>query len=840
MPSVEFVSVLVLAPVAGVAAWLAVRRARRGRLSALAAAVSAALMVAALAGIFVGEGSALRVFVIDVSASAGTRLPDVLAQVRGAGARLARADRVAVVVFGRDAAVLLPPTPAAELPAAFPTQARVDQDGTCIEAGVAAALELFAAGAAGDIVLLTDGRETSGDATAAAARAAARGIPIHTLTLPAPARTDAWVESVRAPASASIGADRSTEIDFEVLVGASAPTHGKLVLLANGREMSRPEPIDIVSTPTVLARRLAVREPGLYVLTARLQCEGDGVSQNDAGSAAVRVRGAPTVTYVTGPGDRALADALRSSGAFVLRRTGPEALDTTNAAMLESDVIVLDNVSAKALDGGRIAWLHRFVADAGRGLVVMGGRDAFGPGGYAGTELAGLLPVDPDPKRRAAKPASVVIVADRSGSMNERVGGEGGQKKIELVRAALLRAGAEFGSARRGDELSVVAFNEAPEVFLERARVGTPDGSAALRRAVGRVFAAGQTRIGPALDAALELIGASPLKRHVILVSDGRGQDTLDGVAVAAKLKGAGAVLSVLATGSEMNPGLRALKAAADATGGRFVMLRSLAQLPRAMERETRTIAGSLVREGAAPVERGPGAWHVALAVPPPVTGYVLTAARPGAPPLLVTGEAPLLARWRRGLGRVVACTTSLDDWAGAWKPAAAALFVPLVRWAAAGDRPREVSVALEPDDDRIGVRVEFHKPPGRRRPAGVLLAPTGGVSALELRQVGARRFEASAPAPATGTYIARVSDAGTGDLLGEGHATIGYGAEWKPGGDRSLPGRMSQMTSGAVLESVQDVPAPTRSRSGAPARRNLATILFCAAAAAFVLSSLR
>ena len=70
MPSVEYEAVLLLAPLAGLLAWLSATRARRGRAFAgLGAALSAALIVAALAGLFVGEGSALRVLVIDVSAS---------------------------------------------------------------------------------------------------------------------------------------------------------------------------------------------------------------------------------------------------------------------------------------------------------------------------------------------------------------------------------------------------------------------------------------------------------------------------------------------------------------------------------------------------------------------------------------------------------------------------------------------------------------------------------------------------------------------------------------------------------------------------------------------------
>src|SRR6185436_12583537 len=45
--------------------------------------------------------------------------------------------------------------------------------------------------------------------------------------------------------------------------------------------------------------------------------------------------------------------------------------------------------------------LARYV-DKGGGLIMVGGPDAFGPGHYAGTELARVLPVELDPAARAS------------------------------------------------------------------------------------------------------------------------------------------------------------------------------------------------------------------------------------------------------------------------------------------------------------------------------------------------------------------------------------------------------------------------------------------------------
>ncbi|MFH1731986.1 MAG: VWA domain-containing protein [Planctomycetota bacterium] len=832
MLSVEHTGLLLLAPVAGLCAWfLATRGRRRGALAGIGAALSAMLIVVALAGVFVSRGSALRVFIVDVSASARDAPAALLPQIRAAAAQMRPADRIAVVAFGRDAAVLLPPTPVAELPARLPAPAGIDQSGTSIEAAFATAAALLPEGAAGDIVLLTDGRENVGDA---AARAAALGRPVHSLTLLTAPEKDAWIEAVRAPSAVAAGQD----VDFEVLAGATKPMRGKLILLLDGRELARPESIDVIGRQIVLARRVRAAKPGLHTLTARLLCEGDSTSENDSASAAVRVRGKLNVTYVSSGEAPKFAGIIERSAAITLRRTSPEALVATNDEMLASDVIVLDDVPAKTLRAERIEWVRRLVLDAGRGLIVFGGRNSFGPGGYAETPLAALLPVDVDPERKAGKPTSAVIVADRSGSMAAMLGG---RQKIEFVREAVLCAGTEFGarSGKRPDELGVVAFNQRPEVLLERLNARAPGGPAKLRAAAGRIFPSGRTDIGPALDAARAILVKSDLKRHIILVSDGRSQDKLDGRAISEQMKAAGIVLSVLATEAAMNEGLAALKTAAGATGGRFVTLESISELPAAMARETRRITDSLIREGEFSVERGPGGTTDEMPAPIPIRGYVLTAARSEAPPMFVIGDAPVIAQWRRGLGRIVACATSLDEWATEWAKADPKLFTDLVLWAGGSARQRVVAVSLELEGGRFSITANAGRPLGKARLVASVFSPAGGVSKIEMRQAGRQRYDCSADGGKRGTYVAKISDAKTGEVLGEGHVTVGYGPEWRPAGDASAAGRLSRLTGGVILEGLRDLP-PLETPSSGGARVSIAHILLCLAAAAFLITSLR
>ena len=117
------------------------------------------------------------------------------------------------------------------------------------------------------------------------------------------------------------------------------------------------------------------------------------------------------------------------------------------------------------------------------------------------------------------------------------------------------------------------------------------------------------------------------------------------------------------------------------------------------------------------------------------------------------------------------------------------------------------------------------------------------------MTQVGRLRYEATAPAEKTGTYVATIIDAKTGETLGEGHTTIGYSPEWKPGGDASTARRLSQMTGGTVLATLSDLPplaAPTPFQGDRHLeflelpQHNLAYILLALAAVVFLVTTLR
>src|SRR5262249_57227992 len=119
-------------------------------------------------------------------------------------------------------------------------------------------------------------------------------------------------------------------------------------------------------------------------------------------------------------------------------------------------------------DQRRLA-LQAYVRALGRGLVMIGGPEWYGAGGYTKTPIEETLPVDMGVRDRQKEPdIALVVVIDKSGSMdachcNSFNGGQGGGgqlqgvRKVDIGKEAILRAAAAL-SAR--DELGVVAFDD--------------------------------------------------------------------------------------------------------------------------------------------------------------------------------------------------------------------------------------------------------------------------------------------------------------------------------------------------------------------------------------------
>ncbi len=517
------------------------------------------------------------------------------------------------------------------------------------------------------LLLISDGLPTRGDLMATAAHLAERGLPLFALTLPSPDARDAAIAALSAPDD--VRPRVPFQIDVRVISDRAAQAH--LRLQADGQAtraaqatIDRPEQVvTLAAGETTIAFTARVAEPARTVFRAHLDTTGDRHPENDDGVLVVApLRDARALILEGTPGaasslPRALAaerigaevQPARSVGA------GPEAkLAAVDLDLL--DLLILADVPRAALPEHALAALETFVRNGG-GLLVAGGTQSFGPGGYLKSPLETLLPVRLDiPERQEEAPLALALVIDRSGSM--------GGPKMELTKAAA-RATAE--TLPPADRIAVIVFDSQAQAVVPLQRA---ENRQRILGDIGRITASGGTNILAGLrEAVEELLPVRARKKHIILLSDGQSPyDEIPDLVDAASA----ARITISAIGVGEGADQTMLKSIATRGGGRFYQTRDPASIPRIFSRETAGLDDQSIVErptAARVAKRIAALAGIPIESAPALGGYVVTRPRPQAETLLTTADGtPLLARWQVGLGTVTAWTSDLGArWGAAW-----------------------------------------------------------------------------------------------------------------------------------------------------------------------------
>jgi Ca-activated chloride channel homolog len=504
------------------------------------------------------------------------------------------------------------------------------------------------------LLLLSDGIATRGDLPSAAAHLGARGIPIFALPLPAPAAGDAAVVDLTAPDE--IHERVPFRVDVRLLADRATTARVRLVADHGGTVDDPERTVALLPGATELSFEVRLPEPGTATIRARLQAPGDRHPQNDEGVLAVATARDPRRVLCLEGTPNATASFARALGAERIQADVRPAAGLSPAALGRYDLVVLGDVPRAALSDGAIAALETFVRDGG-GLLVAGGTQSFGPGGYVGTRLAALLPLRLDvPARQEEASLALALVIDKSGSM----AGE----KLDLTKQAA-RATAE--ALPPADQIGVIVFDSQarPVVQLQRAA-----NRQRIANDIGRIQASGGTNILAGLREAVDELGAATArKKHVILLSDGQSPyDEIPDLVDAARA----ARITISAIGVGDGADQTMLKMIAERGGGRFYQTRDPASIPRIFSRETSALDDQLIVERPTAVrvaKRIAALAGIDVAHAPPLGGYVVTRPRAQAETVLATADgAPLLARWQLGLGQVAAWTSDLGGrWGTAW-----------------------------------------------------------------------------------------------------------------------------------------------------------------------------
>ncbi len=416
------------------------------------------------------------------------------------------------------------------------------------------------------------------------------------------------------------------------------------------------------------------------------------------------------------------------------------------------DGAVLIDVPAIALTTLQQEQLEAAVAEQGMGLLILGGPNSFGPGGYLETPLEDASPLSSRVPRDAPE-ATLVFVLDRSGSMQQAVGNG---TRLDIAKQATLSA---IDLLNQNSQVGIIVFDSEATTVLPLSRISNPE---AVSAALTSVDPGGGTSVYPGLQAAFDMLrDVDTPARHIIVMTDGLSQPG-DFPGLLNEIRQAGITVSSVSIGEGAERGL--IEEIARLGGGSFHATNDFAALPSILSQEAMLLSGSPIETGTTQPLWASRSEPFLRGLPPtmpPIDGFVLTTAKPTATLSMVVPDSkgepmPLLASWRFGAGQVLALTTeAVGPWSAQWQglDSYAPLWAQVIRQFLPGVSKGDAVLDLVRQGDAIVADVTLRNSAEEMVPALTVAGREGERTTLPLSRRGTGVYRASFFPVAEGIY---------------------------------------------------------------------------------------
>jgi uncharacterized membrane protein len=753
------------------------------------------------------------IYLLDQSASIPRRQRDAMVDfVKEAVSEhrdAARGDRAALIVFGREANIEIPPIED-DLPILGKLESIFDlrTDATNLAAALKLAQAVFPEDSSRRVVIVTDGNENVGDAAAIARLLAADGVGIDIIPIELGGQAEVAVERVSLPADIRRGQPFSAQVVIDNIApetsAANQSVKGTIKLARRtgpSLETLAEQPVELRPGKNVYTFSNEIEAPDFY------EYEAVFVPDDPAHDLLTENNRATAYTHVLGQGHVLLIEDWENAGQFdfLTDRLRKENLEVTVqssnqlfsslAELQRYDAVILANVprssgnetSVTNFSDEQIQMLVKNTQDMGCGLVMLGGPQSFGAGGWTNTPLEEAMPVDFQINNAKVAPVGALGMVMHASEMAQ---GNYWQKRI--AEEALKALGPQ-------DYCGIIHWNGQEEWLW-----GLPQGMIKVGENRRKMIAK-LSRMTPGdmpdFDPSLKLAAAAFSKlrdaamKHMIVISDGDPSPASNNVLQA--YKDLGVKITTVAVGTHGPAGHMELQRIANFTGGNYYVARDAQALPRIFQREARRVARPLVKETVVqPIVTGQ---HEILrgieSLPPPINGFVLTTVKENplvevsmiSPDPADTKNATLLASWTYGLGRTAVLTTDAGArWANAWTgwPGYDKLFSQLVRWSMrpTGDQGN-FSVATQTKDGKVRVVITALDQDDELQNflnlSSSVVGPDMKSSSFEIRQISPGRYVGEFEAPQSGSYFLTISPGADKAPIRTG-VNVPYSAEYR------------------------------------------------------------
>ena len=600
-----------------------------------------------------GDAGRNIVFLVDRSLSTGREaLKAGSEMLQLASEERASNDEITTVTFGDGASALIAEgSPASELKAS-----RLD-DSTDLYEGLRLAGSLCGSEGGGRICLISDGLATGQDPMELVPEMHRKSARVDYWPVRREHEQDAAITRVELPERVVAGRP------FELLFEVQSPATCEATVQVQSERGDRQQQVSLEPGTNRFVFKDRAPGIGLARRVITVTTPDDSRPENNRAVAVTESEGPSQVLVVNqdGAADN-LTRALRSAGMNV-RITGTN-LHVSSAALKGMKAVILENVALSSLNEQAGAALRNYVLQMGGGLLVTGGKNSFAAGGYYRSRVEPLLPVSMERKEEMKRPRLAMgIVMDRSGSMSMRVAS--GLSKMDLAN----RGAAEAVSLLLPqDQVAVFAVDSRAHREVPLTTVGDnysalSDNILSIESRGGGIF------VYNGLQAAVEeLLDSNAPNRHIVLFADAADSEQPGKYKELVKeWVNAGGTISVIGLGTEKNRDAAFLKDIAKRSGGEVFFTTDPELLPRVFCQDAMRVARKTFIEqqtGASVLPSIVRLGKLGISNFPSFMGYNLCYAKEDAERLVLTTDennAPVVALWNRGLGKVAAVTCEVD-----------------------------------------------------------------------------------------------------------------------------------------------------------------------------------
>ena len=737
------------------------------------------------------------IFVVDQSASMKNDLREV-SFIKEAIESKEEEDKFAIISVAAEASIEQPLTSKKDIGLLGNV---INPHTTNLAEGIRLASGMMPSNTSGKIVLITDGLDNQGDLPTELKLATERGITVDVFSIQHDVGEEVAISSFKVPNILHL----NEEFQGKVIIESTVSTKGVLRFYEGNQEIGLMNVTIEKGINNFLFKEKA-EKTGFHKFRVELTAVNDTLNINNHAYAFTQIKDDPKILVLEGHENAAqnLISSLSASNIIIDKRP-ISLLPRDLEDYKQYSAIILADLQATQINNGDMERIRTSVRDLGIGLIMTGGGDSYGLGGWFKTPIEEALPVYMDIQDKEKLPSlGLMLVIDKSGSMSV---GENGINKMELAKEAAFRA---TEMLKEKDMIGVVAFDGSPWVIVEPESTAN---IADIQKKISGINADGGTDIYPALETAYNYLEKINVQRkHIILLTDGQSGRDNQYQALLNDMNQKNITVSTVAIGNDSDTAL--LEEIARLGKGRYYFSNDPTTIPKIFSKETALASRSfIVNKPHVPEKVSIGEWTSLNESLPVIKSYIATTPKQTSDINLISIEGdPILARWQYGLGRAVAWTSDLEgkwayDWV-TWKNFNE-IWNQLVSWTFPRIEQGEWFVETESEGMNVTLNVTVSGNTLPQQMEAVIINDKMEAEKIKLKPVSLNKLQARITTNDQGTYLLQIIEKEGDKIIAsqtEGFV-IPYSPEYRiteNGSERIR--NITDLSGGKILDNGKDV----------------------------------